>query len=136
MNSLVGICDDFSTGLSSYLERHQYQLPAPDDRFTQLNRGRFFPNTDLANVYLQIEAGEASRELVTIKAHRGFYHHTRLLFGFKPAPTIFQQIMDVMLTDVPGVLAYVDDTDVSGTATEGSFGHLNKVFVPIKYHDF
>lgn len=89
-NGKVRICADFSTGLNSILENHQYPLPLPEDLFTKLNGGKWFAKLDLADAYLQVPVTEECITLLTVNTHLGLFQYNRLLFGVKTAPTIFQ----------------------------------------------
>ena len=113
-NGSIRICGDFSTGLNDCLELHQYPLPHPDNIFATLNGGKYFSKIDFADAYLQVPVEEKSKPLLTINTHRGLYRYNRLPFGIKSAPGIFQQIIDVMLADLPGVVGYIDDIIVVG----------------------
>ena len=117
-NGSIRICADFSTGLNAALEQHHYPLPAPDDIFTTLNGGKCFAKLDLADAYLQIEVSPESRELLTINTHRGLFQYTRLPFGVKTAPAIFQQVIDTILSGIPGVVAYLDDVLIVAASSE------------------
>lgn len=117
-NGSLRICADFSTGLNAALQTHHYPLPTPDDQFTTLNGGKFFAKLDLAEAYLQVEVAPESRELLTINTHRGLLQYTRLPFGIKTAPTIFQQLMDTLLAGIPGVAVYLDDVLIVGVTPE------------------
>lgn len=117
-NGSLRICADFSTGLNAALESHHYPLPVPDDLFTMLNGGSCFAKLDLADAYLQLEVDPGSREPLTINTHRGLFQYTRLPFGVKTAPTIFQQLMDTLLAGLPGVAAYMDDILIVGGSTD------------------
>ncbi|VDL85885.1 unnamed protein product [Schistocephalus solidus] len=98
----VQSCADFSTGLNAALDKHQFPLPVPEDRFAKLNGENFYANLDLSDAYLQLEVAEESREILTIKTHCGLFQFTRLPFGVKPTPAIFQQTVDTMLTGNEG----------------------------------
>lgn len=113
-NGAIRVCADFSTGLNSALESHQYPLPLPDDIFATLTGGKFFTNLDLADAYLQIEVEDESKHLLTINTHRGLYQYNRLCFGVKSAPGIFQQVVDTMLAGLQGVVSYLDDIVIVG----------------------
>ncbi|KER19461.1 hypothetical protein T265_11777 [Opisthorchis viverrini] len=108
------ICADHSTGLNDALDSHHYPLPLSADIFAKMNGGAYFAKRDLSEAYLQVNVAEESRHIPTINTHRGLFQYTRLPFGVKTVPAIFQQIMDTMLCDPTGVAAYLDDTVVVG----------------------
>ncbi|CAH8666328.1 unnamed protein product [Schistosoma bovis] len=83
-----------------------------------LNGGKFFAKLDLADAYLQVEVAEDSKELLTINTHRGLFQYNRLPFGVKTAPSIFQQLMDIILSGIPGVATYLDDILIVATSLE------------------
>lgn len=113
-NGSIRICADFSTGLNSALEPHQYPLPLPEDIFANLANAKYFSHIDLSDAFVQIEVDDASKHLLTINTHKGLFRYNRMVFGVKTFPTIFQQIMDKMLAGMSNVAAYIDDIFVSG----------------------
>ena len=125
------LCADFST-----LEDHQYPLPTPDDLYTILNSGTCFAKLDLTEAYLQVEVAATSRELLTINTHRGLFQFTRLPFGVKTAPAIFQQIMDTMLTGVEGTAAYLDDIIIVGQSNQELTERISRVLTCIQDFGF
>ena len=135
-NGSVRLCADFSTGLNDALATHQYPLPLPEDLFAKLNGGKLFAKIDLSDAYLQIEVDEVSRELLTINTHKGLFQYTRLPFGVKSAPAIFQQIMDTMLKDAVGVAAYLDDLIVMGSTYDELVQRLDYIMSRLQDYGF
>ncbi|CAH8515513.1 unnamed protein product [Schistosoma bovis] len=114
-NGSIRLCADYSTGLNEALEDHQYPLPVPEDLFAKLNGGKYFAKLDLSDAYLQIPVADECKHYLTINTHKGLFRYNRLPFGVKTAPSIFQQVMDTMLQDIPGTAAYLDDILIMGT---------------------
>ncbi|KAA3675726.1 uncharacterized protein DEA37_0006214 [Paragonimus westermani] len=135
-NGGVRLCGDFSTGLNNALETHQYPLPIPEDLFARLNGGTVFSKIDLSDAYLQVEVEDKCKELLTINTHRGLYQYNRLPFGVKCAPAIFQQIMDIMLSDIPYAMAYMDDIIIVSSSVDDHIQHLHTVFQRIRDYGF
>lgn len=102
------LCADFSLELNAALDGYCCPLPIPEDIFTNVNGGICLAKLDQAEAYFQIKVSPGSRNLLTLNAHRGLYQFTRLPFGVKPAPAIFQPTADVMLVGLQGVSAYLD----------------------------
>uniref|UniRef100_A0A915E576 RNA-directed DNA polymerase n=1 Tax=Ditylenchus dipsaci TaxID=166011 RepID=A0A915E576_9BILA len=100
--------------------------------FASLNGARFFSKLDLADAYLQIELDEESKKLAVINTHRGLFRYNRLPFGVKSAPGIFQQLMDTLLSGIPGAVAYLDDIIIVGSSIEEHNSALLAVFNRIR----
>ncbi|CAF5206197.1 unnamed protein product, partial [Rotaria magnacalcarata] len=135
-NGKVRICADFSTGVNQALDIDQYPLPKPNDLFVVLNGGTKFSKIDFSEAYLQVELDEESKELVIINTHKGLFKFNRLPFGIASAPSIFQKIMDQMLSGLEGTVCYLDDIIITGKNEIDHLNNLNKVFSRIKEYGF
>lgn len=55
-----------------------------------------------------------SKKLLIINTHIGLFRYERLSFGVKPAPTIFQEVMDKMTASLKNVACFMDDIFIYG----------------------
>ncbi|KAA3673628.1 uncharacterized protein DEA37_0012835 [Paragonimus westermani] len=119
-----------------HAEDHQCLHPAHEDLFAKLSGGKCFARLDLAEVYVKVQVNKDSRGLLIENIHQGLLHYYRPPFGMKLAPTISQMIMEKMLTDLPGVTAYLDDINVMGTEHDYVYGKLGPVLGQIREFGF
>ncbi|BHF76013.1 hypothetical protein SprV_0501911100 [Sparganum proliferum] len=108
-NGAICICTDVSTGLNVKLMPNCCPMSVPADLFILLNDGTCFARLDLADAYLQIEFVPESREMLTINTHRDLFQYTRLHFGVKTAPALFQQTTNAMFSGITGTAGYLND---------------------------
>lgn len=99
----VRLCGDFKVTINPYLMDQKYPLPRIEYLFSQLQRGKTFLKIDLSEAYQQVLLTEESRQLVTISTHKGLFQYTRIPYGVKCAPSIFQNLMEQMFL-IPGCL--------------------------------
>ncbi|XP_031333862.1 uncharacterized protein LOC116163872 [Photinus pyralis] len=80
----------------------------------------------------RVELDEESRPITTFITHKGMFRYTRLLFGVKSAPEIFQRIIEAILAECEGCLNYIDDIIVYGGTEEEHDINLSKVLKTLK----
>ena len=90
----------------------------------RLGGGAGFTKIDLADAYNQIRLAPESRKRLALSTHRDVLLQNVMPFGISSAPSDFQQIMDELTRDLPGVAVYLDDILVSGTTVEEHFRNL------------
>jgi len=132
----VCICGDFKITINLVLKTDMYLLPLPDELFQSLNGGSKFSKIDLADAYLQIELDEESKKLVVVNAHKGLYQYQRLPFGLSCAPALFQKIIDQTISDILGVVCYLDDIIVMEKTDQEHIVNLQKALERLKAEGF
>ena len=132
-NRKIRVCADFSTGLNNCLKDRAYPLQSPEDIFTKLNGGRVFSKLDLSEVYLQVKVSEECSKYLTINTHKGILKLHRLPFGWKVAPSLFQQIMDTVLAGMEYAIAYLDDILIKSEDEDQHKTHIRAVFQRIRF---
>ena len=102
----IRICGDFKLTVNSASKLDQYPIPKIDDLVATLAGGE---KLDMSQAYLQLTLSKDSKQYVVINMHKGLFRYNRLPFGIASAPGIFQRVMEGLLSDIPGVLVYLDD---------------------------
>jgi hypothetical protein len=111
----IRICVDYKRTVNPNVETDVYPLPRIDDLLASLSTSTVFTALDLTNAYGQIELTEESKQILVLNTHQGLYKMNRLPFGVSSAPSIFQSIMDNILSGLQGVVCYLDDILIGGT---------------------
>ncbi|KAK9722645.1 Reverse transcriptase (RNA-dependent DNA polymerase) [Popillia japonica] len=88
--------------------------------------------SNLSNAYQQVCLTEESQKLVTISTHKGLFSYTRLPYGITSAPAIFQNLIEQIFVDIPGVQCFLDDLLVTGRNDAEHVKHLEEVFKRLK----
>lgn len=121
----VRICGDFKVTINPHLIDQKYPLPRIEYLFSQLQGGIRFSKIDLSEAYQQVLLSNDSRKLVTISTHKGLFCYTRLPYGVKNCPFIFQNIMEqIFLSQV----CFLDDILITGKTDHEHLTRLEAVF--------
>lgn len=70
---------------------------------------KLFILLDLKNGFNQLPLHENSRYLTTFVLFNQTYQYTRIPFGLKLGPKLFQRVIQEILADIKGVFVYIDD---------------------------
>lgn len=118
------VCGDYSVAVNAQLETHRHPMPSPEKLLQKLSGGYGFTKIDLADAYNQIPLSSDSQKKLALSTHKGVLLQKRLPFGISSAPGYFQEIMDQLTNDLPGVAVYFDDILVSGTSAQDHLSNL------------
>jgi len=118
------VCGDYSVTVNPQLETQRNPLPLPEGLMRRLGGGYGFTKIDLADAYNQVKLDPRNHERLALSTHRGVLLQNVLPFGISSAPGYFQQVMDDITSDLPGVAVYLDDILRSGATAEA---HLQNV---------
>ena len=123
----IRLCGDYKVTINPVLLSDTYPLPRPEDLFAALAGGKVFSKLDLKHAYLQVPLDEASKTLTTINTPKGLFQYERLPFGISSAPSLFQRIMENLLSDLHHVSVYLDDILVTGRDESDHLHNLHLV---------
>lgn len=129
----IRMCIDCKRTINKFVVNSNfYPLPHQDMIFAAMTEATVFCVLDLKNAYLQLELTEASKEYMTITTPFGFFQFQKLPFGVCAAPSIFQYVIDSIITGIPMTKAYLDDILIGGRTYEECKENLLSVLERLK----
>ncbi|GJQ70538.1 hypothetical protein Trydic_g221, partial [Trypoxylus dichotomus] len=107
-----------------------YPLPNIEDILDQLGHAKYFTTLDLASGYHQIPMKKSDQPKTAFTTPSGQYEFTRMPFGLKTAPSVFQRLMNTVLTGLQGLhcFVYLDDIVIYASSLEQHSYKLKTVF--------
>ena len=123
----IRLCGDYKVTINPVLLTDTYPLPRVDDLFAALSGGKIFSKLDLKHAYLQVPLDDSSKKYTTINTPKGLYQYERLPFGVSSAPSLFQRIMENLLSDLKHVCVYIDDILITGVDESDHLHNLQTV---------
>lgn len=127
-------CGDFKSTVNPLLKEVAPPQINMEDILCDLAGNQYFSNLDFTQAYNQMPIDEASRKLLTLVTHRGLYQYTRLPYGIKTAPSLWQRAVENVLRGIEGIHIYYDDILVAGRNIEEHNRRLELVFQRIAEH--
>lgn len=107
----------------------RYPMPEINYVIDQLKGQKYFITLDLASGFHQIRMKEGDIEKTAFSINNGKYEFTRMPFGLKNAPAIFQRAIDDVLRKHIGKICYVyiDDVIIFGKTLEEVLENLETI---------
>jgi len=132
-NGKIRICGDYKA-LNKQLHVDQHPIPKIDELMNKLRGGVHFSKIDLADAYLQLELDDEAKRLCVINTPFGLYQYQRMCFGVASSPAQFQRFIDSIVSDLPGVAAYLDDIIITGTDELSHWKNLEQLLARLQDH--
>lgn len=116
--------------LNSVTIPDRYPIPDPAVVLSQLGQNKFFTVLDLKSGFHQIPLIESDMAKTAFSVNNGKYEFTRLPFGLKNAPSIFQRALDDILREHIGkiCLIYIDDIIIFGKNEDSHLKNIETIF--------
>ena len=131
----IRLCGDYKCTLNPQLSEMITEGLNMEDLLLNITGQKYFSKIDLEGAYLQLELEPGSRPLTTIVTPFGLYQFTRLPFGIKSSPAIFQEVMLRVTANLKGILVYLDDILVMGKTQDEHDTHLKSLLETLKNHN-
>nr|XP_018915952.1 PREDICTED: uncharacterized protein K02A2.6-like [Bemisia tabaci] len=105
----IRVVVDFRKIVNPCLRLDHYPLPRLEDIWSKLANCNFFTKIDLTEAYLQLKVTDDSKEILTINTPWGLFQFNRLIYGINSGSSIFQSIIDRILSNLPWCGVFIDD---------------------------
>ena len=123
----VRVYGDYSMFINSQVEMHRQPMLLPEELMRRLDGTHYFSKVDLADACNQIELRPESQRRLALSTHGGVLFQTRLSFGISCATWYFQDVMNQLTSDLPGVTVYLYDILISGKTAEDHLNNLRRL---------
>ena len=107
-NGQIRLCTDFRS-LNKYVKIPHFPIPDMLDIFSRLENSEIFSLLDCSSAFHQIKISPESQPLLTFATSIGRFCWTRLPYGLRSSPEVFQNLLSNLLKDIPKVFVFFDD---------------------------
>ena len=130
----IRICID-PKDLNRAIMREHFPLKTIDDVLANMPNAKYFSKLDAVSGFWQIQLDDRGSKLCTFNTPFGRYRFTRMPFGIKSAPEVFQNIMSQMVEDIEGAESIIDDILVWGATVEEHDMRVKRVLQKAKQYN-
>ena len=99
-----------------------WPLPHIDDILASLGNAKYYSSLDLKSGYWQVAMSDEDKGKTTFTCHRGLFEFNVMPFGLTNAPSVFQQLIGIVLEGINGDIIIFSET------FEDHKRHINEVF--------
>ena len=119
--------------LNEYVIPDEFPLPKQDDILQALTGAQYLSTFDALAGFTQLEMAEESKEMTGFRCHRGLFQFKRLPFGYRNGPSVFQRVMQGILSPYLWIFAlvYIDDIVVYSKTFKDHLKQVDKVLKAI-----
>ena len=130
----VRVCIDYRK-LNEVTVADPYYMTTMEEIVERIGASKVMSKLDLAKGFYQVEVDPQSRKKTAFISPFGKFEFTRMPFGLRNAPAIFQRCMEVVLRECYSFSApYIDDIIVFSNSGEEHVEHLRLVLKALSEH--
>ena len=126
------LCVDYRR-LNATTKQTPFYMPRIKEVLEGVGQASFISKLDLTKGYYQIKVSEPDIPKTCFICHKGRYEFTRMPFGVKNAPAVFQELMKQTLHDTTCfATAYMDDVVIFSSTWTDHLRHIAMVLDRLK----
>ena len=127
----IRICTD-SRSIGKHITKLRLPLPSINELIRKLGTCKYYCTIDLKSAFHQILLNKNSRQFTAFRTSLGCFQFKRMSFGLPNAPSSMSTLISMVVSDLPGTVAYLDDILVGGRTIEECKENLEAVFRRLK----
>ena len=105
----VQLCVDFKA-INAVMEPIPFYIPRVEEVLESVGKSSIISKLDLTMGYCQVPMHPDDIKKTAFMCHQGCFEFLRMLFGFKNAPAVFQELMQGLFRDFSSFCTpYMDD---------------------------
>ena len=114
-----------------------YPIPRIDSCLDTLNGSSWFTTIDLKSAFWQVAQDPADADKTTFITRKGSFRFRVLAFGLQGSPSLFQRVMDLVLSGLTWqiCLVYIDDIIIFSRTPETHLQRLEQVLQRLAAHN-
>lgn len=133
----VRVCIDLRALNIALIITHIVEMPTTASMLQFTQNKQVFAKIDLSSAFMHIELHPDSRALTTFYTRFGYFQYTRMPFGLKNAPWVFQWIMTELFKELKSnVMVYIDDILIAAKNLEELQIIFNRVMKILNENNF
>ena len=123
------VCVDYRQ-LNKVTITDAYPTPRVEHVLERLNGNKFFSTFDCEKGYYQVGLTDRTKDITAFTSPMGLFKWTKMPFGLKNAPAVFQRLMDLVLAGLSWqcCMVFFDDIVVFSKSWEDHIRDLDLVF--------
>ena len=127
------VCVDYRQ-LNTITMTDAYPTPRVDITIETLSGHTYYTTLDCEKGYYQVKMSEKTKQVTAFTCPFGQFEWTKMPFGLKNAPAIFQRLMDMILSGLTwqSCMVFFDDIVVFSHSWEQHLRDLDNVFTKLK----
>lgn len=112
----------------------EFPIPRQSEILSSLSGAQVLSSLDALSGFTQLEMSPEDIEKTAFRTHRGLFQFLRMPFGLRNGPSIFQRVMQSILSPYLWIfcLVYIDDIVIYSKTYEEHIDHLDKVLEAIE----
>ena len=102
------MCTDYRK-VNILTKSDNFPIPRIDDCIDKIGQAKFVTKCDLLKGFWQVPLTERAKEVSAFVTADGLFQYKVMPFGMKNSPATFQRLINIVVCDIEGCEAYIDD---------------------------